>query len=223
MAGVVTNVETIRPSKLRTRSLRADEMADLNELCGSFLSMYGLKLGSVVKESLIPVASHPRSKVGILQRELRYAITLLHAVGSAAVCASGLGLGKSDVTKRMVDRSAAGVHGVGLHEILKASGNVVGVIAAAACRVSVRRDASRSRNSRSASCSCSSLSSMLAPHRQQSATISQSRIDIGAEQSGQRHAKTSPSSQISPLPAGDAPDPEAPSGTGPGVKSKLES
>ena len=131
MAGVVTNVETIRPSKIRTRSLRANEMADLNELCGGFLSMYGLKLGSVVKESLIPVAAHPRAQTGILQRELRYAITLLHAVGSAAVCASGLGLGKSDVTKRMVDRSAAGAHGVGLHEILKASGNVVGVIAAA--------------------------------------------------------------------------------------------
>lgn len=131
MAGVITNIETIRPSKIRTRSLRAAEMADLNELCGGFLQMYGLRLGSVVKESLIPVASHPRATVGILQRDLRYAITLLHAVGSAAVCASGLGLGKSDVIKRMVDRSASGVQGVGLHEILKASGNAVAVIAAA--------------------------------------------------------------------------------------------
>jgi len=130
MAGVITNVETIRPSKIRTRSLRAGEMADLNELCNGFLRMYGLKLGSVVKESLIPVASHPRSKTGILQKDLRYAIPLLHAVGSTAVCASGLGLGKSDVTKRMVDRSASGVQGVGLHEILKTSGNAVAVIAA---------------------------------------------------------------------------------------------
>lgn len=131
MAGVITDVATIRPTKIRTRSLRAGEISDLHELCGGFLEMYGLKLGAVVKESLIPVASHPRAKVGILQRDLRYAITLLHAVGSAAVCASGLGLGKSDVIKRMVDRSASGVQGVGLHEILKASGNAVAVIAAA--------------------------------------------------------------------------------------------
>ena len=64
---------------------------------------------------------------------------------------------------------------------------------------------------------------MLAPHRQQSATISHSRIDIGVPQSGQRHANTSPSSQISPLSEDDPPDLEAPSGTGPALKSKLES
>jgi len=131
MAGVITNIESIRPAKIRTRSLRTGEMTDLNELCGTFLEMYGLKLGSVIKESLIPVASHAKAHRGALQRDLRYAITCLHAVGSAAVCASGLGLGKSDVTKRMVDRSASGVQGVGLHEILKASGNAVAVIAAA--------------------------------------------------------------------------------------------
>jgi len=39
---------------------------------------------------------------------------------------------------------------------------------------------------------------MLVPHRQQSATASQSRIDIGAPQPGQAQASTPPSSQISP-------------------------
>jgi hypothetical protein len=33
---------------------------------------------------------------------------------------------------------------------------------------------------------------MLVPQAQQSATISQSRIDIGAPQSGQAHERTSP-------------------------------
>ena len=43
---------------------------------------------------------------------------------------------------------------------------------------------------------CSSVSSMLAPHRQQSANPSQSRMDMGARQSGHAHDSTSPSSQI---------------------------
>jgi hypothetical protein len=37
---------------------------------------------------------------------------------------------------------------------------------------------------------------MLVPQRQQSATISHSRIDMGAEHSGQAQANTSPSSQM---------------------------
>jgi hypothetical protein len=41
------------------------------------------------------------------------------------------------------------------------------------------------------------VSSILVPHRQQSASINHSRTDIGAPHSGQAHAKTSPLSQIS--------------------------
>ncbi len=130
MAGVITNIEAIRPSRTRTRNLRASEINKLNDLVGKFLEMYGLRLGSVSKESLIPVSAHPKAKEGILRNELRYSLTLLHAVGSSAVFASGLGMGKSDVVKRMVDRSASGVQGVGLNEILCTFGNTVGVVAA---------------------------------------------------------------------------------------------
>src|SRR5688572_23699812 len=48
--------------------------------------------------------------------------------------------------------------------------------------------------------SCSSLRSMLRPHRQQSAVISQMRTDIGALQSGQPQRTVSPSSQNRALP-----------------------
>jgi hypothetical protein len=60
---------------------------------------------------------------------------------------------------------------------------------------------------------------MLAPHRQQSATISHKRIDMGAPQSGHAQASTSPSSQIS---GEEGPDGGAlPNGVE--AKSKLES
>ena len=55
---------------------------------------------------------------------------------------------------------------------------------------------SRSASSRLTSRSCSSVSSIEAPHRQQSAIISQMRTDIGARQSGQAQKIASPSSQI---------------------------
>jgi hypothetical protein len=50
----------------------------------------------------------------------------------------------------------------------------------------------RRSSSRRAAASCSSVNSMLVPQRQQSATISQSRIVIGAPHSGQAQARTSP-------------------------------
>jgi hypothetical protein len=53
-------------------------------------------------------------------------------------------------------------------------------------------------SNRSASRSCSSVNSILVRHRQQSATISHSRTDIGARQSGQAHINASPSNQNIP-------------------------
>ncbi len=58
--------------------------------------------------------------------------------------------------------------------------------------------ASRRSISRRASCSCSSVSSMLVPHCQQSATISHKRTVMGAPQSGQPHISTSPTSHSVP-------------------------
>lgn len=131
MAGLIANISDVQPSKVRIRNLRLSERRHIENLTSNFLKMYGLKLASATKECLIPVASNPHVKVGILQNDLRYALTLLHAVGAVSVYASGLGLGKNDQHKRMVDRSAAGIHGVGLNEILKNYGDTMGVVAAA--------------------------------------------------------------------------------------------
>jgi hypothetical protein len=71
-------------------------------------------------------------------------------------------------------------------------GRVAAARAAAPAGAARRRSSSRCFISRRASFSCSSDNSMLVPQCQQSAIISQNRIDIGAWQSGQAHIKTSP-------------------------------
>lgn len=141
MPGVIIDVRKAPPSKVRVRPLGTNEINNINLLAGNMLSHYGLRLVGVRKEALLPTARHPEAQTGILQKELRYPLTLLHAVGSIAVAASGLGFAikkedggpgmKKDIVKPMVDRSAAGVQGYGLHEILTTFGNTVCVIAAA--------------------------------------------------------------------------------------------
>ncbi len=129
--GVIGNVSEIRPSRLRVRDLKSRELDAIRTIMARFLKTYGLKLKNVTKEALIAIATHPEARMGFLQRELRYPLTLMHGVGAAAVAASGLGLGKTDVNKRMVDRSAAGVQGVGLNEILSSFNNRMAIVAAA--------------------------------------------------------------------------------------------
>ncbi|MBU0672119.1 MAG: hypothetical protein KJ732_03725, partial [Candidatus Margulisbacteria bacterium] len=101
--GVLARIDSIRPSRIRTRNLRSGELDTLRQIMSPFLRTYGLRLTSVTKEALAPVATHPQAQSGFLQKELRYPLTLMHGLGSAAVAVSGMGLGKNDVNKRMVD------------------------------------------------------------------------------------------------------------------------
>jgi fructose-1,6-bisphosphatase/sedoheptulose 1,7-bisphosphatase-like protein len=112
-------------------NLKSREMELLAHFGGRFLTTYGLKLKKVAREILPAGSSRRNDGQGFLQAELRYPLVMLHTVGAAAVAASGLGLGESAEVKRMVDRSAADVQGVGLHQMLMADGNRVAVVAAA--------------------------------------------------------------------------------------------
>lgn len=80
-------------------------------------------------------------------------------------------------------RSVAAAVGV----FVGVAGRVGGTAGLWSTAAAIRRRASRS---------CSSVNSMLSAHCQQSATISQTRMLIGARQSGQAHIKTSPLRQI---------------------------
>lgn len=131
MAGIIANIAKVRPSRIRMRKLNNREMGAVEDVMSGVLNAYGLKLKSVTKEALAPVATHPGAEMGFLQKELRYPLTLLHGLGAAAVSVSGLGLGKNDNNKRMVDRSASGVQGYGLNLILTPFGNRVAIVAAA--------------------------------------------------------------------------------------------
>ncbi len=89
----------------------------------------------------------------------------------------------------------AGREGAGTGAGLWSAGGAATGATAAACALG-----RGTCNSFAISRSCSSVKSMLSPHRQQSAVISQMRTDIGALQSGQPQRIVSPSSQNRPLP-----------------------
>lgn len=126
------------------------------------------------------------------------------AVGGRGACraAGGGATGCEDG-----DGGAGGDAGVGLPLKRGAGGAITAGGETATPALSPPPAFSRSASRRCTSRSCSSESSIDEPQRQQSATISQKRIDIGARQSGQAQKIDSPSSQISPacrfLPPGE--------------------